>query len=58
MNRNRYDPWDRKLQRWLNSIDWEMAILYFTLYTFGFISGALAVMIHHQHFITAVLEGL
>lgn len=58
MKGNQYDPWDRKPQRWLNSIDWEVAILYFALYTFGFISGAFAVMIHHQHFITAVLEGL
>lgn len=58
MRMQRYDPWDRKLKRWLFSLEWEVVALYFFIFFMGFCAGAFAVMIQYQHQIIALLGDL
>lgn len=53
MRKKRCVPWDRRIARWLHTVDWEMASVYLLLLLLGFCIGAFSVMIHFQHFMTA-----
>lgn len=55
--RNRSDPWDKRLIRWL---DWNWEFIAVALFAFiiGFLIGVFAMMIQHQHQIISVMEGL
>lgn len=56
MRRKYEESWGKKWSRWLRSVDWEVGLLYLSIYFWGFCSGAFMVMIHHQHFLASLLE--
>lgn len=55
MRAQRYDPWDKRMIRWIDW-NWEIVLAFLFIFAIGFCLGALAVMIQHQHQIIALYE--
>lgn len=53
--KQRSDPWDRRLLRWIDW-HWEMILAFLFTFAIGLLTGAFAVMIQHQHQIISLLE--
>lgn len=55
--RRRYEPWDKKFVKILNSIEWEVGARYLLTLFIGICIGIFLMLIQFQHQIISVMEG-